>query len=705
MATKVHRVRYYTPKPEPINCISYNKTSKQIAIARRDASIELWDVNHAPYLIKLIPGVKNGSVEALGWVNERLLATGLGGALVEWDLDKLVLKATVLLTGYAAWCLDVNTDNSLVAVGTEQGYVNLYNVENDEIVYKKLFDKQEGRILCCKFNNTGNVLVTGSVNTIRVWNVETGEAINRMSVSRRGKEVIVWCLGVLSDNTIVSGDSLGRLIFWDSTVGDQIESYSTHKADILSIAVSDDEKSLFCSGVDPVIMNFIKVNKNMGKQMDAQWVKNVQRNIHEHDVRGLIIHGEKLISVGVDGYLTFSSYPPKWVMRIPPMISAPRSAVCTEKKILLLRYSNYLEVWKLGAYATNNVGNVLVNISSNQDINTTDNNDIEEDSTIDIISKAKSENTQKKSLKLTEKPVKLASIQTKGNKQLRCCALSPDGKLIVYSTASDVRMLKLETDDDQSNISLSKVIISGLPAGGCDRIAFTQDSHIMLAHCAGVLHVLQVDPEAGATPVQTISLDKYFKAKSLLHLCISKKTQSGVYLVAADTQGSIAVWTQNAKKFDYHVSLPKYQCLPSALTIDSERENLIVAYVDQKIVEYELKEKRFTKWPGAALPPEWLSRKSAVLSVTAHPTRDAVVFQDENSLWIMEKTVQDVVEPAAKRKSRPGSKNVGLRIVPIKYLADFHWIDKDEAVSLEMLPEYIVSQLPAMSAVKRHGRI
>ena len=65
----------------------------------------------------------------------------------------------------------------------------------------------------------------------------------------------------------------------------QLESYSTHKADILAIAVSDDEKSLFCSGLDPVIMNFIKVNNNTGKQTEAQWVKNVQRNIHEHDVR------------------------------------------------------------------------------------------------------------------------------------------------------------------------------------------------------------------------------------------------------------------------------------------------------------------------------------------------------------------------------------------------------------------------------------
>lgn len=67
-----------------------------------------------------------------------------------------------MLTGYAAWCLDVNSTNTLVAVGTEQGYVNLYSTENEEIIYKKIFDKQEGRIMCCKFDNTGAVLVTGN---------------------------------------------------------------------------------------------------------------------------------------------------------------------------------------------------------------------------------------------------------------------------------------------------------------------------------------------------------------------------------------------------------------------------------------------------------------------------------------------------------------------------------------------------------------
>ncbi|KAL0822494.1 hypothetical protein ABMA28_004548 [Loxostege sticticalis] len=701
MASKIHRVRYYNPTPVTINSISYNKTSKNIAVARADASIEIWDLNYAPYMVKFIPGVEDGSVEALGWVNDRLLSTGLGGALVEWDLDKLNVKHTVLLTGYAAWCLDVNSSNSLVAVGTEQGYVNLYSVENDEIMYKKLFDKQEGRIMCCKFDKTGKILVTGSIDTIRVWNVETGHATSRMLASRRGKETIVWCLAVLSDNIVVSGDSHGKLTFWDRTLGEQIESYTTHKADILSIAVSEDESSLYCSGVDPVITNFIKVN-NTNKQSALQWVKNVQRHIHEHDVRALALNDDRLVSVGADGYLTLSSYPPKWVMRIPPMIPGPRSAVCAKKKLLLLRYNNYLEVWKLGSYATSNNGKVVfTNMSSKQNIEQKDSNSqIEQDSSIAILNNAYHQNKNNKSLKLTENPVKLVSVQTKGKKQIKCCELSPTGEFIVYSTDSTIRMLKLDTDEDQQNTSLSKVQINGV-SSSCDRIAFSEDSQTMAVHCSGSILVLQVDPQAGATVVQTISTSKYLKASSILHLHISKRTPSGaLYLVAADTQGAIAVWTKGKKKYEHYATLPKYKCVPSALAVDSAQESLVVVYVDQKIVEYELATKKFAEWVNSALPPAWYSRKSAATAVLPHASRDALVFCDETSLWVLERNqLQENSEPVSKKKSNSGQ-NVGLKIVPIKYLAGFHWVGDDEAVTLEVLPENIVSQLPPVMVRK-----
>ncbi|XP_047535079.1 U3 small nucleolar RNA-associated protein 4 homolog [Vanessa atalanta] len=714
MACKLHRVRFYNPKPEQINCVSFNTKSKLLALARQDASIEIWDLNFAPFLLKFKPGEANTSVEALGWVNHRLLSTGLGGALLEWDMETLSIKFTMILTGYAAWCLDVNSSNTLVAVGTEQGYINLYSVENDEIVYKKIFDKQEGRILCCKFNNTGSVLVTGSIDTIRVWNVETGHATCRMSVSRRAKETIVWCLAVLSDNTVISGDSHGRLTFWDGNLGDQIESYKCHKSNILSIAVSDDENSLYCSGVDPVIMNFVKVNCSSGKQSSAQWVKNVQRNIHEHDVRALVIHGDKLISVGADGYLTLSSYPPKWVMRIPPMIPAPRSAVCPQKKLLLLRYSNYLEVWKLGSYAVNESGNVTVtNVNLNQSLKQKDsNNELEKDSEIDALSITdnKSEKQhQAKSLKLTEAPIKLVSIQTKGKKQIKCCDLSPSGELIVYSTDSNMTLLKLECDDDQTNISLAKVLVSGLEC--CDRVAFTEDSRTMVAYKDGELKVLQVDPEAGATIVQNIACEKYLRSKCILHLQISKDTPSKtIYLVAADTQSDIAVWIKKDNKFRFYVSLPKYRCVPSALTFDNEEEKLIVAYVDQELIEYDLVKARASK-SAVSESAAWRARSAAAAALCvppARPAHPALLARDDSSLWLLRSDAPqaDAEGPTPKKKNKKKNAvnpNSQIRIIPMKYLADFHWLGDDEAVTLEILPENIISQLPPVIATKRHN--
>lgn len=172
----------------------------------------------------------------------------------------------------------------------------------------------------------------------------------------------------------------------------------------------------------------------------------------------------------------------------------------------------------------------------------------------------------------------------------------------------------------------------------------------MAVHCAGNILVLQVDPQAGATVIQTIATEKCkydvfhkynllamsvnynhygknsiftcvlnifleinchhydstisilykkflvciiniisniltdLKVTSLLHLHISGKTPSGTtYLVAADTEGAIAVWTRGIKKYEHYATLPKYKCVPSALAIDSARENLVVIYVDQNV--------------------------------------------------------------------------------------------------------------------------
>lgn len=75
------------------------------------------------------------------------------------------------------------------------------------------------------------------------------------------------------------------------------------------------------------------------------------------------------------------------------------------------------------------------------------------------------------------------------------------------------------------------------------------------------------------------------ESKTALHFELSKKTPSNVsYLAVADCKGRIVVWSQNNKKFEHYVTLPKYRCIPAALSINSETQCLIVVYVDQKVI-------------------------------------------------------------------------------------------------------------------------
>lgn len=111
-------------------------------------------------------------------MGKRLFSVGLHGFLIEYNLKKLGIENRLVVTGEAAFCIDVNKVNTLIAVGTEQGYLNIFKVNEDEILFDRFFDKQEGRILCLKFSTNGEFIVSGSTDAIRVWNVASGRILS-----------------------------------------------------------------------------------------------------------------------------------------------------------------------------------------------------------------------------------------------------------------------------------------------------------------------------------------------------------------------------------------------------------------------------------------------------------------------------------------------------------------------------------------------
>ena len=55
---------------------------------------------------------------------------------------------------------------------------------------------------------------------------------------------------MLPDGTVVSGDSLGNVQFWDAQHGTLLQGFARHRGPVLALAALPDGRTVFASGVD-----------------------------------------------------------------------------------------------------------------------------------------------------------------------------------------------------------------------------------------------------------------------------------------------------------------------------------------------------------------------------------------------------------------------------------------------------------------------
>ena len=115
----------------------------------------------SPFLRQWIPGNAESSVEALAWARGRLFSTGLHGLVLEHDLHSLATRNQFAVTSGPAWCMQYNAARNRLAVGTEEGYVCLFEVTEDGLSHDRVLDKQEGRVMCLAWHKSGDFIVTG----------------------------------------------------------------------------------------------------------------------------------------------------------------------------------------------------------------------------------------------------------------------------------------------------------------------------------------------------------------------------------------------------------------------------------------------------------------------------------------------------------------------------------------------------------------
>jgi len=152
---------------------------------------------------------------------------GGGSELLEWDLNKGIVKRSISSQGGSIWSMAANPTSTKLAIGCEDGCIRIVSLENDQFLVERKLDPINGRILSIAWGPptphqprkmdpahafdsdsdeederlwVNTWLVAGySDSAVRKWDAVSGRILDRMSTDRRrGDRTLVWTVGVLS---------------------------------------------------------------------------------------------------------------------------------------------------------------------------------------------------------------------------------------------------------------------------------------------------------------------------------------------------------------------------------------------------------------------------------------------------------------------------------------------------------------------------
>ncbi|KAB5592618.1 U3 small nucleolar RNA-associated protein [Ceratobasidium theobromae] len=563
---------------------------------------------------------------------------------------------TIPSQGGTIWSLAPNPTGTLLAIACQDGAIRLLDISLAAApVHLKRFDRVQTRFLSIAWawpdpsadcgpssSDAGSdddhhtsassdlpntVLVTGcSDSCLRVWDVPTGRVVSRMALERpRGERTLVWSVAVLGDGTIISGDSLGTVKFWDIQTATQIHSFPAHNADVLCMAVSPSGHVVYTSGVDQRITQFVKLAGDPPK-----WVQTTQRRIHSHDVRALAIYppyagtathddseiyAPLLFSAGLDMSVavmptvpahaeaeeTLSSGPSTFEDGLPKRIGYPISsgnAVLASQARMVLSFSaRAVGIWTL----------------PDQPARPDD----------DLDDGPSGDGGWSKAL---EMELRFRTNITAG-------AISPDGRWLAIADVWEVKLFWVDntkgTLRPRRSRTITQVLSTALSSPtGASALTFTPDSRRLVVATWGsarivlldlderaredVVRVFDVHPERGAGRESDDGRHEVTSlAPRISRVAVSSDSQ---WLASADSAGQVCIFNLDSVK---HVTtLPRTSIPPSALSFDTRAPHVLaIGYPNNKIHLFDAEAKLF--YP--ALPDKLEHLQDPILGIVFPP--------------------------------------------------------------------------------------
>ena len=198
--------------------LAFSPNGKFLAICGSESIIYLWEIG-TQQLTTLTEHVGDVSKITFDASVENLFSASYDGTLKQWDIHTGQCLETFQDHGNPISQMALSPHGEILVSGTLDGQVTLTNVSTRQSWKVSMGNQQE--ISSLSFHPAGQLFASNNAisSTIRFWDTQNGKCVKVLQCD----DDIVTSIAFSPDgNTLVSGSSDQKIIFWDVTSGNRL---------------------------------------------------------------------------------------------------------------------------------------------------------------------------------------------------------------------------------------------------------------------------------------------------------------------------------------------------------------------------------------------------------------------------------------------------------------------------------------------------
>jgi WD40 repeat protein len=257
-----------TPSPDGV----------RVATASRSSGADVWDIGTGQHLYHVnAPGPPGASCVAFSPDGKRLFVAHQSGSVsvveaesghVEWSFEAHVgspqeanlLDGTLVITG-----LDVHPDGSLVATGSADSTVKLWDANSGRLLHRLRGHGDE--VTKVRFSPNGTVLSSSSADsTIRLWNVASGRELTALQGHKARVHDIAFSP---NEKQLASASNDCTLALWDLESLSLLGTLLNEEVAMTAVGYTKDGRRLAAGGVARTIWILDPVNQRDVVKLDG----------------------------------------------------------------------------------------------------------------------------------------------------------------------------------------------------------------------------------------------------------------------------------------------------------------------------------------------------------------------------------------------------------------------------------------------------